>query len=651
MRALAISIGIALAVLITIALAPVSSWVFKNQLDVVTRSDRNDHGAAGGGTIEQFTPKWIADPNTFSGSDSAEQLTHALLLSYPERDSELMKYAASHPSDPLGWAIVVRMTCMAGTRDPDYPRTPDKELDTRIDKGLVEGFNSTERGEAVEPNNAYFPLMRAAFAKEQNRPEEVVKALRDAASKSKFDPHVTDEALVMNRALEAARGYRGELLSYGMAASVLLPDLSHCKSLARFLNRHGSMAEKRDLIQTDYLVAKGEQTSVGMLVGSSELRFAIRNPVALKAKYSRQLTDTEWTDLASNFDDKLKAAHVAPPVPGTLTIFQTFNRLQAASKKYIGSIPALFPTTVETDSNADATEIRIGLQTAVPYFALLALIGSGLFAAAGWGFSFIQSETVRRMAPHFVFIPAWLITIWSMHDCGDCSSISIAGLMMGIAQISLAFMRIGDRGAKVMTSCLAALALGLGLLPTLVVSPWYLAALVPCVLAASASWLLSQNQRDKTAAYTGAILALTSMALFKIDSSASLGGLAYFIVTALLLKTKTGETPRVVTVISVIIFLIVCGVIGVFTGWTTLGGSSQMTYPVAIVSGLLLATIFLGKDARTIRLASCICLCTYSALYMVAVGWQIRGNHEMSLSKINLIYEADNIRSLAGIRS
>ena len=62
---------------------------------------------------------------------------------------------------------------------------------------------------------------------------------------------------------------------------------------------------------------------------------------------------------------------------------------------------------------------------------------------------------------------------------------------------------------------------------------------------------------------------------------------------------------------------------------------------------LVLSMFFVGKTAKTLTAACCTCWILFSGIYLVAVGMQIRGNHELATGSPRL--EADTIRKLAGI--
>jgi len=650
MKFFAVSLAIAVAVVATVALAPVSSWVFMNQVDLLTGIKSNEDGVNQGGVVDSYSPTWLLSRDTYAGADRAQRLVHALLGKYPERNADLLKVAEEYPRDALGWALVVRMTATIGALDPDTPNSMDAAQKRAVYRVLDQGYEASLKGEALEPNNAYFPLMRAAFAKELNRRDDVREAIHDAAGKSTFDSHLGDEGRMYIEALQSAKGYRGELLKSGVVAAVAMPDLSHAKSLAKFLNRHGSMAERRDTIQASYLIAMGEESTIGLLVGSAEMRLAIRNPVPFGLRDQAKLSDAEWTHLASTFDDKLKQAKVKPPSPGTFAIFQDYSRLLAASKKYIASLPALYPTSVDPDDSADAAEIRIARETFVPFYALVSLIFGALSVAMGWGFSQIKSDAARKIVPHFAVLAGCIVTLWQTGDCNGCDPVPIAGLLFGVAHIALASLRLGTRAANIFTTLTAAGAISGSFWHAMFLNPFTLVTCAFIVLVAAASWLLNADQRQALAQWLGIAMAIGGIAIFKWDHSAILGGAAYLVLLGLLAKNNAGETPKFLYVVALFVFVVACGGIGFEAGRNVLDGNAESGYAAACLSGLILAAAFLGKSARMVRTAASVTLVLFSASYLGSVGWQIRGNRELRQSKIFFTDEGDNIRVLAGVK-
>jgi len=646
MRALIASGLVAAAVVGTIALVPASSWVFKNQLDILFRFDP-DNNPPYSDVFEVFAPKWLVNPDTYTGSSDSEQLAHALLQGDSNRLKALQSFAASHPGDSVAWTLVVRLAATRGNRTPDSP--PDAGLASRKqdDEAMATGIEASRKGETLEPNNAYFPIMRAAFEMDENRLDEMRAALKDAAAKSGFNNHVRDEGRILSKALANAKGYRGELLRIAMESSIMLPDLSHIGSMARYINRHGSLSEKRDVIEAAYLQAKGDQTAIGFLVAYKELRYILREPLPLKVRSEPIPTDSEFLTMASRFDDRLKAAKVAPPVPGTLAVYQTVSRLCAAMQKYIPRQPAIFATQQDSDGNA---ELSIYYQTVAPYFGLLCLLAAAALGYLASVFARVKSDQLIGLMPYLLPIPAWIISALIFRACLGCDPLPVFGAAIGATQLSLGFLRFEKRVATNLTALIAAVGVVGFATSSLVLNSLAVAVVFLTILIAAASWLLNAEQRVTTAKLCGALIAVGSILLVKVDSSAALGGLMYLIASGLLWKNKEGQTPKYLTAVSMILFLLMAAAVGVVTTWQIFSYRLLDGYEIGGMAIIIVAALFTGRPIDAVKKSACISLFLFSGLYLASVGWELRGNHELSMGKHTFLNEADNIRALAGVR-
>jgi hypothetical protein len=656
MKAIGLSCLVALAVIATVALVPASSWVFKNQADLFLRLS-----PAHPGPIQDmptaFMPTWLTKPDTYAGSDPSQQLAHALFLPDYEANDALERYTEAHPNDPLGYALLVRRTCLMGFKVPDSTKKQDANMARRDAENLNRGLAASLKGEILEPNNAYFPFMRAVFDVELNRVDDLSSALGAAAAKHTYDSHVRDESITLEKALEAVKGYRGELIRIGMEATVLLPDMAHMKSLARYLNRHGTLAQKRDLIQTDYTIAQGEVTLVGLAVASSELKIVLREPIQVDAPAGTKLTDSEWQNLAAGFDAKLKASHIAPPTRGTLETYNSLARLTVASQKYIYNLsPHLYPEAVTNDTNEvgpdNSWALRVFFQSATPYAALASIVLSALFGLASCVIGGFPSETFRRMAPHLACLPAWLISIWIVSPwqcsyCDGCDGLAIAGLLFAMVQMCLAFTYLPRRPAWILiivTSVIGITAVGF-LSQALVNVP--LAAGIFCVGLATIPWWSQPEKRPKFTTGLGLLYAIGSIVMFRTDSSGVLGGIAFLGLSALLWKRNTGDSPKTLSILAVLLFVLITGIAGAAITWKVLYGYPLSGYGMACPFGVIVALMFAGRPSCYPRIATCVGVLLFSAIYVGTAGWEVRGNREMSASMPNFLTEGDTVRALA----
>ena len=90
-------------------------------------------------------------------------------------------------------------------------------------------------GERLDPDNAYFPLMRAVGLFAGFRDDEGMAAFRRASTKPSWREYCTDEVEARWRLHEEAFGDPGALGRVNIAASVLLPHFQQLRALARLI--------------------------------------------------------------------------------------------------------------------------------------------------------------------------------------------------------------------------------------------------------------------------------------------------------------------------------------------------------------------------------------------------------------------------------
>ena len=649
MKAIVICTLIALSIVSTIALMPVSSWVFRNQVDLLARRNPNPQG--GEDDMSSTMPNWLMDPKTYAGSDQAEQFARALFTPYPSRVEALERFAKEHPQDPVGWAVLVRMICVAGGSTPDWPRNKAAES-KKVDGNFEVGYQACLRGESLEPKNAYFPLMRAAFDVSLDKLDDMPLALKAAAAKSEFDHHFREETALLEQAIKSAKGYRGELIQTGIVASTEFPDFAHMKSMARYLNRKGTLSEKRDLIQAEYTSCRGEDVAIGLLVAFANVRLTLEDPIPIPAPSrdgsthtvnERKTSEEEWQRLATEFDAKLLATHLVPPVPSTLEIYQTLHRLAQSSERYFKSIS---PGTSESTTANTAVRLAF-IEAFVPCVALVALVFSVLFARIGWLFTRIRSETFRAMAPHLICLPIWFAAVLLTSPC-DCSEFPMAGLLFGIAQLVLAFLRLDKRPAMILTGAIALILPVIVYKTSLVLSGLAWATVAFCLFVAILPWLVSVDNRNRISMLAGAALVAASLAIK--DGPVNVAGIAFAIALGLAWINKSDKAASLTPWVTLIVFFVmIVGASALFTIDQIRRATPATDLAGIAILATCLGALFTPKVAQATRTATCIGLTLFSLVYLVSVGAQIRANHVASLSGTNILDEAREIRKIAGM--
>ena len=260
-----------------------------------------------------------------------------------------------------------------------------------------------------------------------------------AASKTHYNSYVTEQGQTMEKAQVVATGYRGEHIRMGIDAMILFPELSHTKSLAKYLNVHGSLKEKRDLIQTQATIGRDGETAIAFLVAFANVRLAIKDKLPIKTINLSSPADPAWLRLAGDFDSKLKAANVPLPNPSTFETYQMFTRLTAATGKYLNNITSTSGTGGGGPIEAGVLFVR----EISPSASLASILCTVLFLVVAWAFTLIQSETFRRMLPHLLCVPCWFLVL-SLST--DSQSLGVnapqAGAIIGIAQLAVACLSI-----------------------------------------------------------------------------------------------------------------------------------------------------------------------------------------------------------------
>lgn len=99
-------------------------------------------------------------------------------------------------------------------------------------------------GEQVDPDNAYFPLMRAAGLFAVRRDEEALAAVRRASRKSRWEDYTREEVEAHLRLLETAFGKQSAICAFLKANEVVEPHWMSIRSVARMVRYLAHEKEK-----------------------------------------------------------------------------------------------------------------------------------------------------------------------------------------------------------------------------------------------------------------------------------------------------------------------------------------------------------------------------------------------------------------------
>lgn len=135
-------------------------------------------------------------------------------------------------------------------------------------------------GERLDPNNAFFPMMRAVGYFAGGRDREAVDALLRAARKTDFDDYPHDRAQSQIHLYTLAYGPQLALLQVSIQASVLWPHYSVIRNMARMGQYMATQADKAGrsqeaaeirlaLMRCGSLMRRHAPSTIGNLVGTA----------------------------------------------------------------------------------------------------------------------------------------------------------------------------------------------------------------------------------------------------------------------------------------------------------------------------------------------------------------------------------------------
>ena len=89
------------------------------------------------------------------------------------------------------------------------------------------------QGERLEPDNAYFPFMRAAELYEAGQDAEAIFAMHRAGQKTRYEDYAGEEFKARDRFYEEAHGRQGGIARVSLSASLLFPHFAVLRGTAR----------------------------------------------------------------------------------------------------------------------------------------------------------------------------------------------------------------------------------------------------------------------------------------------------------------------------------------------------------------------------------------------------------------------------------
>lgn len=185
-----------------------------------------------------------------------------------------------------------------------------------IATGDLEAYDhEAAEGERMDPDNAYFPLMRSVGLFSAHRDAEALAAIHRAAQRPAWREYVSDETDGEAKLERAAFGDEDGLAHVSFAAMVLLPQYAQFRATARMAAALAMHAEQRGDLKTGALIREDilrcgarmraqSTTLIGNRVGGAISMMALQRPegAALMETAEPAAQDTAMKALLDAFD-------------------------------------------------------------------------------------------------------------------------------------------------------------------------------------------------------------------------------------------------------------------------------------------------------------------------------------------------------------
>ncbi len=228
----------------------------------------------------------LASPDYNLGSTHKEANKYQIL-------NEVSQVVSQYSNQPAVYAAAVRLMSefpLMADRDSDQTLPPDmnkKYAQTPIDKPYALAFDSyCQKGEILDPNNAYFPYMRSIALFALKRDSDALKQIQIAGKANVYNDYTTYEMKCINSFTDAAWGAEEPLLREFGLMGLAFPDFSQMRAAARvaihkaiLLERKGDFNAgfliRRDVRRYGSLMTTNSTMIIGNLVGGAISKLAM----------------------------------------------------------------------------------------------------------------------------------------------------------------------------------------------------------------------------------------------------------------------------------------------------------------------------------------------------------------------------------------
>ncbi len=330
-------VGLSLGVLLALLVWPATRWLVSAQLALAAQVRSSgavqsyalfDNGPAMRDALQALHQTAIRHPD-----DYRLQLADALayppatgLLTSKVKVERLHELAARFPDRPSVYANLMRFTTQGEVqlyRDEESLLTGDPVPHHKTVQGnpqntpeqLAMFDAAAAEGERLDPDNAYFPFLRACGLFAAHHDEDALAALRRAAEKSQWHEYYQDEVEGEWQLQEETFGHTGVLPRIGFSAAILFPHLAQLRATSRVAIGLAIEAEQagrfeeglaiRDAVRRCGGLLRVQAPSlIGSLVGIAITRITLQRPggtplihsVSTEGDYHAREREARWLE-------------------------------------------------------------------------------------------------------------------------------------------------------------------------------------------------------------------------------------------------------------------------------------------------------------------------------------------------------------------
>jgi hypothetical protein len=205
-------------------------------LAAVMRRNRRDYLIQTGFALRNDTPQ---KPNQ---EDERVKRLRILIPAFPDKPGLFAHILRLETAKDIGVRRDAEYEIFMKGRASQYSATENGL--TATPDALTNFDHDAEVGEQLDPQNAYFPMMRAIGLFAAHRDEEAVEAVRRAGRKTQWNDYTGEEAEAVWRIATQAFGNRSAAIHTVVYASIALPHFKELRNVARMTVMKAAQTEK-----------------------------------------------------------------------------------------------------------------------------------------------------------------------------------------------------------------------------------------------------------------------------------------------------------------------------------------------------------------------------------------------------------------------